>query len=280
MEQVATTILYDGNPQGLRKVELGNWQGRVIVVPRASLEAFKEKVDIEGQAGVYILFGGDTQAPDAYIGQTDNIYGRLYEHDRGREEAEWNVALVYLGNLDSTSIRYLESVAVDLAKKAGRYNISNGTIPKGGRYNEAQKIKADGFFERMKLVTGLLGFPIFENPHETRDKETYVFEDVRNKDGLGKGTLLQTGEFIVFKDSLVRIEEKPGLGPGGRALRKRLIDEGILKAYNDKSYIFVKDHIFTSPSAASDTVAGRSTNGWVCWKNNEGKTLDETKRNN
>ncbi|MBX4206484.1 DUF4357 domain-containing protein, partial [Candidatus Parcubacteria bacterium] len=132
--------------------------------------------------------------------------------------------------------------------------------------------------ERMKLVTGLLGFPIFDNPQANRDQQTYTFKDVRNEDGLGKGTLLSTGEFIVFKNSLSRIAERPGIHPGGSALRKRLLDEGILRKLNDKSYIFTQDYIFTSPSAASGVIAARSTNGWDCWKDDEGKTLDEIKR--
>ena len=32
---------------------------------------------------------------------------------------------------------------------------------------------------------------------------------------------------------------------------------------------------FTSPSSAAMFVLGGSTNGWVEWKNKDGKTLDE-----
>ena len=37
-------------------------------------------------------------------------------------------------------------------------------------------------------------------------------------------------------------------------------------------YIFTKDYVFNSPSAASDIILGNSTSGW---KNKNGKTLEE-----
>jgi hypothetical protein len=39
----------------------------------------------------------------------------------------------------------------------------------------------------------------------------------------------------------------------------------------------VDDQLFITPS---DMVLGRSSNGWIEWKNKNGKTLDELKRNN
>ena len=41
---------------------------------------------------------------------------------------------------------------------------------------------------------------------------------------------------------------------------------------------FKQDYIFNSPSMASSIVLGRNSNGWINWKNKEGKTLDELKR--
>lgn len=275
MARVIEIILHDDNPQGLRSIGIDNWQGKAFVVPRSNLKIYRAR-DESRQAGVYILFGGDEQDVTAYIGQTDNLGRRLSDHDKGKKDAEWNFALVFSGNLDSTANKYLESIAVNLAEKAGRYKISNATAPEGGRPNEAQKIGANGYFENMRLISGLFGFPIFENPKKERDHDTYVFEDMRNKDGSGQGTLLQTQEFIVFKGSLARIEEKPGLLAGQRALRSRLVGEGVLKRINDNSYEFTRDYIFTSPSAASNTISGRSTNGWDCWKK-DGVTLNDLK---
>jgi hypothetical protein len=36
--------------------------------------------------------------------------------------------------------------------------------------------------------------------------------------------------------------------------------------------------LFRSPSGASDVVLGRSSNGWIEWRDSAGRTLDELKR--
>ena len=47
---------------------------------------------------------------------------------------------------------------------------------------------------------------------------------------------------------------------------------------NPALYVFVKDYVFNSPSAASDIVLGNSTSGWKKWKTESGKTLEEIYR--
>ena len=37
-------------------------------------------------------------------------------------------------------------------------------------------------------------------------------------------------------------------------------------------FVFMKDVIFGSPSVASSSVLGRSSNGWTEWKDKNGKT--------
>jgi hypothetical protein len=38
-------------------------------------------------------------------------------------------------------------------------------------------------------------------------------------------------------------------------------------------YVFTQDYVFSSPSAASDMVLGRSSNGRVEWKDAQGRAL-------
>ena len=46
----------------------------------------------------------------------------------------------------------------------------------------------------------------------------------------------------------------------------------------DGKYILNAVLTFNTPSGASDFILGGSTNGWMEWKNKEGKTLDELYR--
>ena len=48
----------------------------------------------------------------------------------------------------------------------------------------------------------------------------------------------------------------------------------------DDGYILKKSLTFTSPSSAACFVLGGSRNGWIEWKNQDGKTLDEVYRKN
>lgn len=281
MAQVITTILLDGNPKGFRQIEIGNWVGKAFVVPRAKLKEFRTREDTN-KPGVYFLFGGGIEKPSVYIGQSENVAERLASHDTEREEEEWNEAFVFVQNLDSTLIKYLESKAVHFASEANRYQIFNNNKPGRNAISESQKIIAVDYFEMMKIITGLFGYPVFEDPKEqAQTKATYSFEDVRNKDASATGTLLDSGEFVVFKGSKARIATTPGLEKHGRnvvALREELILKEILSLENDKSYVFTQDYVFSSPSMAATVVAGRACNGWICWKDKQGKSLDENVR--
>ncbi|HBA45564.1 hypothetical protein A2W67_00115 [Candidatus Nomurabacteria bacterium RIFCSPLOWO2_02_40_28] len=277
MARVITVILLDDNPEGLRLIEMDTWSGKAFVVPRTKLKDFRQREDAQ-QPGLYFLFGEGDEHPKAYIGQSENVVDRLFSHDANREIDEWNTALVFVGKLDAALIKYLESVSLSLAKRANRYEVFNSTIPKENKLSEAQKITVSDYFDRVRSITGLFGYKLFDEIVNKKSSVTYHFEDVKNKDGSGKGTISDTNEFVVFKGSLARIEQTKSFGGSGPRLRSRLIEDGILKKINDKSYIFTQDHIFTSPSAASDTIAGRSTNGWGAWKDDKGNTLDENLR--
>ena len=60
--------------------------------------------------------------------------------------------------------------------------------------------------------------------------------------------------------------------------RNRLTDSAILTDHNDTQYIFSEDYIFNTPSGAAMVILGRSSNGWVDWKNDQGQTLHDVKR--
>ena len=52
-----------------------------------------------------------------------------------------------------------------------------------------------------------------------------------------------------------------------------MISEGILSKA-EFGYIFTKDYLFSSPSAAAAIVMGRSANGRIEWKDSKGKTIE------
>ena len=78
-----TIYLADGAPTGVLTAEIGNWNGLVIVVPRAQLADLANRKQAE-QTGVYLLVGPDPDDPGrdrVYVGEGDNVYSRLKQHD-------------------------------------------------------------------------------------------------------------------------------------------------------------------------------------------------------
>jgi hypothetical protein len=275
MSQVITTILLDDNPKGLRLIEMANWSGKAFVVPRGKLKELRSREDAQ-QPGLYFLFGEGDERSTVYIGQSENVVDRLLSHDSNRKEDEWNTAFVFVGDLDSTFIKFLESISVNLAKKVNRYEIFNSTSPKKNRLSEAQKITANDYFERVNLIISLFGYLLFEEPKVQKENtELYIF---KTDGAIANGKLLESQEFIVYKGSTSRIRETASFKGSGLSLRKRLIEEKILVGKDEYSYIFNQDYIFSSPSSAADVVSGRSTNGWTAWKDENSKTLDENVR--
>src|SRR3989344_2940596 len=152
MARVITVILLDDNPEGLRLIEMDTWSGKAFVVPRTKLKDFRQREDAQ-QPGLYFLFGEGDEHPKAYIGQSENVVDRLFSHG------------------------------------ANRYEVFNSTIPKENKLSEAQKITVSDYFDRVRSITGLFGYKLFDEIVNKKSSVTYHFEDVINKDGSGKGTI-------------------------------------------------------------------------------------------
>ena len=119
-----------------------------------------------------------------------------------------------------------------------------------------------------------LGYPIFK---PFIDKNTQNDEFYCTRNGVqGRGVLTDEG-FVVLKGSVgngVVTQEKNGRRTW---IRAKLLEAGVIKIEKDQ-LIFLKDYLFHSPSGASGTLLGRSSNGWIDWKNAAKETLDEAKR--
>lgn len=280
MAQVITTILLDDNPKGLRLIEMAGWSGKAFVVPRGKLKELRSRDDAN-LPGLYILFGETKNGVSAYIGQAENVVSRLMSHDSNRSEDQWNEAVAFVGGLDSAMIKNLESKTIADATTVGRYTLLNGNAPQENKISEAQKIAVDDYRNRLGLIVGLFGYKLFDQQAMSTQADIYYLEDIRNKDASATGSLMDNGEFVVYKGSRFRKEPSKNLesyGPNIVALRAELLHKGVLEILDDHSYRLTSDHIFSSPSQAAATVHGRSCNGWTGWKDEQGKALDENVR--
>lgn len=89
--------------------------------------------------------------------------------------------------------------------------------------------------------------------------------------------LLYPGDkFDVLEGSEINMSKAVNI-PKYNAQREELLAKGDI-AFENGKHILKVTLTFNTPSGASDFVLGGSTNGWVEWKNAEGKTLDELYR--
>ncbi len=80
--------------------------------------------------------------------------------------------------------------------------------------------------------------------------------------------------------NIVRIKEEVPSIPSTlhTARAERIEDASIVD--KGEFYEVVRNITFSSVSTAAGFVMGRAANGWIEWKNDEGKTLDQVERKN
>ena len=278
--QTIQIYLPAGDPRGMRVAEITTRIIRVIEVPRSQLGEFIKTPEAQ-QVGVYFLLGELSVAglPRVYIGQSGSVGTRLLQHNQSKDF--WNRVLVVISltnSLTQTHALFLEWFAISEATKAGRYSLENGNA--GARPHTPAPLEADchEIHETAATLLATLGQPIFEPltnaPAFPGQKEELFYCKGSGADGVGEYT---TEGFVVRKGSRGRKENVDSLSISNQRFRSQLLAEGIVIA-QDNMLMFSRDHLFASPSMAAIALMGRSANGWTEWKNPQGKTLNDVKR--
>ena len=275
--QTIQIFLPDGNPTSIKIAEITNRMVHATLIPRNKLLESEARQEIK-KYGVYFLFGinEDKAKPIAYIGETDDCFKRLKDHNRQKDF--WNYAIAVTSKSEiftKSHVKFLEYFCVKTAKEIGRYDLENLTVPTKEHISESMEADLHDNFETMKILLSTLGFPIFE---EIRNAETSNKEILycKGKDAIAQGELTDDG-FVVFKGSKANVSETKTAGDWVLGLRNKLKENGILILENN-IYIFTEDYLFGSPSSAAASVLGRRANGWTEWKNKDKKTIDEIYR--
>jgi hypothetical protein len=73
----------------------------------------------------------------------------------------------------------------------------------------------------------------------------------------GRGLYTSEG-FVVLRGSVGRREDVPTFSEANQRFRQRLVDGGVMKNKGD-TVVFVKDHVFGSPSMTAIALLGRSS---------------------
>jgi hypothetical protein len=154
--------LVDGTPNGLITAEIVNWTGHVILAPRSRLADLLQRKE-PLRTGVYFLFGPDPSDPAQtllYVGESENVGKRLTQHNKDNEKSFWERVCIVTSkdqNITKGHGKYLESRLIDIAKKAGRAKLTNGTSPEYGWLPEADLADMEFFLEQIRVILPVLG---------------------------------------------------------------------------------------------------------------------------
>ena len=275
--QTIQIFLPDGSPRSVKIAELTNRVVQAIFIPRNKLEYIWERAEVKN-VGIYFLFGENNESlkPLVYIGEAEDCYNRLKQHNREKEF--WNYAVAITSKINSftkSHVKYLEYFAIKTANQVNRFKTENSTQPSKPFITESMEADLLDSFDTIKVLLSTLGYPVFDSVNKNNIKRTEILK-INGRGIIAEGDLIDDG-FVVFRGSQVKKENTPSCHEYLINTRNKLIQNGILI---EKGNIleFIEDYVFNSPSTAGGVILGRSTNGWIQWKNKDGKTLDEIKR--
>ncbi|MEX0818890.1 MAG: GIY-YIG nuclease family protein [Pirellulaceae bacterium] len=268
-------FLPTGEPRGIRIAELTTRIVQSVLIPRSDLAMAKARPELD-HLSVYFLFGDSEEAakPIVYVGQTEDVRKRLDYHNSTKDF--WQTAVLVISKTHSFTqahIKYLEYYCVKKAKEIGRYALNNDQIPSKPFVPEPMEADLLDGFETLATLLATLGYPVFEPIIKNDAAEQFY---LKGKDSEAVGELVEDG-FVVRAGAIARIEVVPSAQDTVPSMRKKLVESGVL-VQEDGHLRFTQDYLFNTPSGAAAVVLGRTSNGWVDWKNGDGETLNEVKR--
>jgi predicted GIY-YIG superfamily endonuclease len=285
MGKKLTVYMIDGTAYGPRLSEIGNWVGKAIYSPRASINKIMNRPEFDNP-GIYCLKGDPTvNAFDEriYIGEAENIKSRLKQHlsDPYKDFKELIFFVSKDELLTKTQIRYLESRLVQLALEAKTAQIDNGNLPSLPTLHEADISDMEYFLEQIKLILPVMGFKflisstVVPKTQEESDIKSEIHETYFIKTKTFEATMTETDQgYIVSKGSEAKKTLSNSCTETYRNMRRKLLETKVMIESGDK-LIFAEDAIFSSPSAASNMILGRNSNGFTEWVNDKGLSFKE-----
>jgi len=277
--------MIDGTEYGPRLSEIGNWVGKAIYSPRSSLNKILLRPECNSP-GIYCLKGDPTDeafAEKIYIGEAENIKSKLKQH-LGDPNKDFKEIIFFISKdelLTKTQIKYLESRLIQLAIDAKTAEIENGNSPNLPTLHEADISDMEYFLEQIKLMLPVMGFrflisstlkPVLEEEKDSDVTPKIIFE-IKTKSF--KANMYESDQgYIITKGSEAKKSLSKSTTETYRNLRRKLIETKILIDKGEKLE-FTEDAIFNSPSAASNMVLGRNSNGFTEWVTEKGKSFKD-----
>ena len=266
-------IYHNGQPDGIRSIRRHLQTMTTYVIPRPLLAEAKKITGIN-RPGIYYLINenDENKIAQIYIGQTRNGVIRLDDHNRSKDF--WNKAIMFLADSKTFSldmISGLEEYAIMKAHESNRYKVENSVKPKY-EIDEYDLPSIEEVYEEIQFIMATQGYKM--NVVNVEESAENLFHTTTN--GIKAYATYDGEEFVVLTNSQIDISKDCRLDKLNKQRETALKNSDIVK--RESGYFLNKSLTFTSPSSAACFVLGGSRNGWIEWKNQDGKTLDEIYR--
>lgn len=266
-------IYHNGQPDGIRSIRRHLSTMTTYVIPRPLLSEAKKLSGIN-RPGIYYLISenDDNKIAQIYIGQTRNGVVRLDDHNRSKDF--WNKAIMFLADNKTFSldmISGLEAYAIAKAHDSKRYKVENSVNPKY-EIDEYDLPLIEEVYEEIQFIMATQGYKM-DNSKVTLN-EANTLHTTRN--GITAFGVYDGEHFEVLEGSEIDMNRKCHSATMEKQRQTALANGNIVSV--DGKYKLTVSVSFTSPSSAGQFVLGGSINGWVEWKEKDGKTLDELYR--
>lgn len=266
-------IYHNGQPDGIRSIRRHLSTMTTYVIPRPLLSEAKKLSGIN-RPGIYYLISenDDNKIAQIYIGQTRNGVVRLDDHNHSKDF--WNKAIMFLADNKTFSldmISGLEAYAIAKAHDSKRYKVENSVNPKY-EIDEYDLPLIEEVYEEIQFIMATQGYKM-DNSKVTLN-EANTLHTTRN--GITAFGVYDGENFEVLEGSEIDMNRKCHSATMEKQ-RQTALTNGNIVSIDGKNKLTVSVS-FTSPSSAGQFVLGGSINGWVEWKDKDGKTLDEIYR--
>jgi len=170
--QTIQLFLPDGSPTSIREAEITNRLVKAILFPRNKLQEVSKRKMVNF-TGVYFLFGTteDGAKPIVYIGEGEECFDRIKEHNRNKDF--WTHCVIVTTKTNEytkTEAKFLEHYCLKIANEIGRYKTDNSTGSREPSLPESRKFDLLDNFETLTILIATLGFPLFEFGKKTSKK--------------------------------------------------------------------------------------------------------------
>lgn len=264
------TYLPDGTLEGIRVIELSDSSIKAFVIPRLQLKNAKVREELLRPSIYFLVSSSDSLG---YIGESENFFHRVKNHDQNKQFWDVAIAIVSTTNsLEKSDVKYLESLAVERAQ-SGSMTIENKTVPIRNNVHEFKLHILQKILDDTQLILTSLGYDILssldikEDVWYCKSKKTEARAQFRGD------------KFVVLQGSVIDKSHSPSWATKwSKSLAER---EEIFTKYGrdlGDTIELTENVAFKSPNHAGGFATGHNINAWVTWKDESGQTMDEVMR--